>query len=945
MVIKKSLIPVLFFGLVLALSFVSAGFFSDIYSGMTGNAISGGYYTCSDTDANSAHLNGDNKFINGTTTRTVHYGTPPPSMTKTGTNLIIPDEQLVVPQIEPDSDLLINKGEITTPVTKQGFFSKIKTFLSGQKISQKTTQVTVKTSTIKITNPTGMVTSGINSKTDYCFSGGTKLLEYYCGEDNTIKNKTYTCACSNKKCVDEEEEGGFKSAEGSFEAVPAGDPYEGLACAPLKETDRDLNHLDGKNYLHSGRIKNWSNDIVVPGDQCLADGVTLREYFCPASTDSVGYVDVPCIYGCYDPILGGNNAHCKSCEDSDSLLYFDSADFGVNEFGLLGPGTVRFTQDGITEKNGGIIFPKIDICSVGDNVTEFYCKYDSSSQEHVRASKNITCENSCVLGTCSLIAGSTDVQLKSPATNSVTGKYFNDFVCELGLSGTGASNATIYVWYNNGSLKESYSLSALSGMPPKVYSCGINKCFNFTIPKYQTDPPQLPQYEDGIYKWSCSAYVYSAEHWASENRTIYFANGTLLVYDGNMITPNWTAVEDVPGTTPKSISQFDSFFKLYINGSLANNAGIVYSVYSSPNVDVLFNSRTSVNITPKANFNGHAEITFLATNGSKSVQMKPLGVDVSNMPDPPVVVSNLIQWRVNNSTLVDLNSFFTNPESGSMYYNWTGAENITITNSSYNILNFSSSPNFVGYKYINITAKNSVGSTTANFTLKVSDSNHAPVINSYSPNSSALTAALNEKIAFTVSASDPDDDDLTYYWPVYKSNGVFVTSSPNQSFTFSSSTPGSFTVKIVISDGEFLAEKSWTLVVGSGDDEPENNLCGNGKIDTGEVCDGDLLNGATCQNQGYDSGEIGCSSNCKTYDKTLCVLENTYEEPPEEPEGDTDSSKIGTYLIWGLIIILLILIIVGAILIIRIIKKRNAAKATTQTWQAKPSSGTNFQAR
>ncbi len=48
--------------------------------------------------------------------------------------------------------------------------------------------------------------------------------------------------------------------------------------------------------------------------------------------------------------------------------------------------------------------------------------------------------------------------------------------------------------------------------------------------------------------------------------------------------------------------------------------------------------------------------------------------------------------------------------------------------------------------------------------------------------------------------------------------------------------------------------------------------CGNGKLDNGEVCDGNLLNGASCAARvGYGSkGELKCNSTCSGYDTSNC---------------------------------------------------------------------------
>jgi hypothetical protein len=45
--------------------------------------------------------------------------------------------------------------------------------------------------------------------------------------------------------------------------------------------------------------------------------------------------------------------------------------------------------------------------------------------------------------------------------------------------------------------------------------------------------------------------------------------------------------------------------------------------------------------------------------------------------------------------------------------------------------------------------------------------------------------------------------------------------------------------------------------------------CGNGRIDSGEQCDGRALSGETCQSLGYDAGSLECSSSCE-FDVSHC---------------------------------------------------------------------------
>jgi len=47
-------------------------------------------------------------------------------------------------------------------------------------------------------------------------------------------------------------------------------------------------------------------------------------------------------------------------------------------------------------------------------------------------------------------------------------------------------------------------------------------------------------------------------------------------------------------------------------------------------------------------------------------------------------------------------------------------------------------------------------------------------------------------------------------------------------------------------------------------------LCGNGAIDSGEVCDGSNLNGATCEMLGFGAGTLLCAANCLSFDMSAC---------------------------------------------------------------------------
>lgn len=58
---------------------------------------------------------------------------------------------------------------------------------------------------------------------------------------------------------------------------------------------------------------------------------------------------------------------------------------------------------------------------------------------------------------------------------------------------------------------------------------------------------------------------------------------------------------------------------------------------------------------------------------------------------------------------------------------------------------------------------------------------------------------------------------------------------------------------------------------GEPDTTTEMELCGNGALDPGEACDGDLFDGQTCMSEGFDDGTLACAADC-TLDTSGCTL-------------------------------------------------------------------------
>lgn len=59
---------------------------------------------------------------------------------------------------------------------------------------------------------------------------------------------------------------------------------------------------------------------------------------------------------------------------------------------------------------------------------------------------------------------------------------------------------------------------------------------------------------------------------------------------------------------------------------------------------------------------------------------------------------------------------------------------------------------------------------------------------------------------------------------------------------------------------------------GTSETQSPSPECGNGVVEGLETCDGDDLNGETCQTQGFGSGNLLCEESCASFDVAACSL-------------------------------------------------------------------------
>jgi large repetitive protein len=283
---------------------------------------------------------------------------------------------------------------------------------------------------------------------------------------------------------------------------------------------------------------------------------------------------------------------------------------------------------------------------------------------------------------------------------------------------------------------------------------------------------------------------------------------------------------------------------------------LTYTVSGNTNINVSIDSDNQVTFTPDTDYSGTETILFTASDSYLTNTSNYVTVNITGVNDAPKITTNFSNLTIDqdDSTTLTLSSYFTDPEGDSINYtvsslgshlnvsissatatitpeaSWTGTTTVIFNASDGNASRLSST--------ITITVNSSTTTST----------NNAPSIDTYSPTSSP-SIEISDSQDFIITYSDDDNDTLTVSWTVDGTS----QSETTDTFTYTPTDIGSFTIIATVSDGTDTDSQSWSLTVtGSTFEEIE-------ETSTSESIIGEQTETATCGNGIEESGET-CSS-------------------------------------------------------------------------------------
>ncbi len=174
---------------------------------------------------------------------------------------------------------------------------------------------------------------------------------------------------------------------------------------------------------------------------------------------------------------------------------------------------------------------------------------------------------------------------------------------------------------------------------------------------------------------------------------------------------------------------------------------------------------------------------------------------------------------------------------------------------------------------------------TRSWQLIVNNVNRAPVINSYSPTNPTPSVDEGQTLAFSVTASDPDGDPLSYQW---KLDGLQVSTSSSYTYSPDFDDSGPHTVYVKVSDASLYAEMSWYVTVNDVQVScTKDSDCGIDGYIEGPSCSGLDLKGTyrtwTCNNPGTPSSSCSYTDDERTVETCSYLCQSGICIPNDDP--------------------------------------------------------------
>jgi len=313
-----------------------------------------------------------------------------------------------------------------------------------------------------------------------------------------------------------------------------------------------------------------------------------------------------------------------------------------------------------------------------------------------------------------------------------------------------------------------------------------------------------------------AAFINQTFNWTPDSDQIGTYQVTFTVSDGQAqdfetIDIMVTNINQPPALLTigdKSVDE-DGTLSFTVNASDPDGGAITYSAQPLP-MGAAFGNQT-FSWTPDYEQAGVYQITFTASDGAAE-DSETITITVINTNRPPVLLA-IGGKSVGENGSLGFAISASDPDGDAITY----SAQLLPTGAAFGNQTFSWMPDYeqAGAYQVTFTASDGVAEDSETITITVTNTNRAPVLLAIGDKS----VGENGSLGFTISASDPDGDAITYSTPALPAGAAFI----NQAFSWAPDfgQVGTYQVTFTVSDGQAQDSETISITVTNTNQPPQ----------------------------------------------------------------------------------------------------------------------------
>jgi hypothetical protein len=267
------------------------------------------------------------------------------------------------------------------------------------------------------------------------------------------------------------------------------------------------------------------------------------------------------------------------------------------------------------------------------------------------------------------------------------------------------------------------------------------------------------------------------------------------------------AVNSAPVADPQSVSTAeDTALAIVLTGSDPDNDPLTYDVVSGPSHGILSGTAPNLTYTPAVNYYGADAFAFVANDGLAVSEPAMVDITVLAIEDAPVANSQSVSTAEDTALAIILTG--SDPDGDPVIYSVVSSPSHGILSGAAPTLTYTPTANYNGDDAFTFVVSDGLAvSEPAVVDITVLAVNDAPVANPQ-----MVTTAQGNTVVITLTASDIEEDELTYRIVAGPVHGTLIGTAPHLSYQPAPHFSGFDLFTFVVNDGELDSEPAMVSI-------------------------------------------------------------------------------------------------------------------------------------